>query len=190
MSTDLAKKEFSLFFSGVESDSYFDIVMKESNNILMSYLYIQKKPKKFLQERFAEHPNVRLLLDSGVHTFYKKIEDYKKKDLAWWENYLEKYTQFARDNREHVFAVVELDIDGIVGVAKVNEFREKYFKPLEADGIQVCYVWHQVRGEVEWERMCQTYSYVGFSLQEQDMTVEKCVRLSNIARKYGARIHG
>jgi hypothetical protein len=187
---DYSKEPFALFFSGVESDRYFDIVTAESNTVLMSYLYFKRKPKKFLKERFDKCPELRLLIDSGAHTFLSK-EEYFEKDVAYWEKYLTEYTAWIRENKDHVFAVVELDIDDLVGSAKVEEWREKYFAPLEEEGIQVIHVWHSVRGIKNWEQMCQKYQYVGFSMMgDKDLTVDKCSQMVNMARKHGARVHG
>lgn len=188
---DYNNSEFQIFFSGVEPPRYFDIVTTETNAILMSYHYIQRKGKKFLEECKKNREDMRMLVDSGAHTFIKKEDEYSKKPPEYWESYLEKYTQFARDNKDLVFAVVELDIDYLVGQEKVEEWREKYFRPLEEEGIQVIYVWHRVRGEANWEEMCKKYSYVGFSIQgDSDMTVDRCSKMVNIAKKYGTKVHG
>lgn len=187
----LNQTPFCIFFSGVEPERYFEITTKETNTLLMSYHYFSRKGKKFVQDRFEKCPNLKLIIDSGAHTFIQKEDEYRKKPLEFWEKYLEGYVKWARENRDHVFAVVELDIDYIVGEDKVEEWREKYFEPLRADGIEVIYVWHTIRGEANWETMCQKYPYVGFSLQgDKDLTVDKCMRMANTARKYGSRIHG
>ena len=188
---DYSKEPFSLFFSGVESDTYFEIATGETNTVLMSYLYIKRKGRKFLRDRIEKKPDLRLLVDSGAHTFLsdKSKEDYSNKPIEYWEKYLEEYVRFARENKDNVFAVVELDIDSLVGTDKVNEWRKKYFEPLEEEGIQVCYVWHRIKGMDEWTRMCQKYSYVGFSFME-DGVGELAQKLYHTAKKYGARIHG
>ena len=187
---DFSKDPFSLFFSGVQGDRYFDIVTKESLTVLMSYLYFKSKPKKFLKERVDRFPDLKMMIDSGAHTFIQEPE-YADKDVAYWESYLKGYIAWIRENREVVFAAVELDIDYLVGQEKVDEWREKYFKPLEEEGIQIIYVWHKIRGEKDWESMCKKFKYVGFSVMgDKDLTTEKGNKMVNIARKYGARTHG
>ena len=181
---------FTLFISGSEPDNYSTIILKETPNILISYLYAQRKGKKFLKDRIEMNPNLRLIVDSGAHTFLSRQEEYRDKDVDYWEKYLEGYVKFARDNKDYIFAVVELDIDDLVGTAKVNEWREKYFEPLEKEGIQVCYVWHTIKGIEEWDRMCQKYSYIGFSYQEKSFSEQEVNRFFNSARKYKARVHG
>ena len=187
---DFSKEPFSLFFSGVQSDRYFDIVTKESLTVLMSYPYFKKMPKKFLKERVDRFPDLKMMIDSGAHTFIQD-EKFAEKDIEYWENYLEEYTAWIRENKEVIFAAVELDIDYLVGQDVVDGWREKYFKPLEDEGIQVIYVWHNVRGEKDWERMCQQFRYIGFSMMgDSNLTIDKCNQMVNIAQKFGAKVHG
>ena len=181
---------FQLFISGCEPDSYYDIVCKETPTMLMSFLYAQRKGKGFIKKRAKQRPDVRFLIDSGAHTFLSRQDEYVDKPIEYWEKYLEDYTQFARDNKEHIFAIVELDIDDLVGIAQVEEWREKYFEPLEKEGISVCYVWHEVKGLDSWDSMCAKYDYVGFSFQEKQFSPKEINRLFFSAKKYNARVHG
>lgn len=190
MST-FSKSEFQIFFSGVESDRYFDIVTNETNAVLMSYLYIKRKGKTFISNRAKERPGLRVMIDSGVHTFLKKEDEYRKKSLDYWEKYLLEYVEFARNNRDNVFAIIELDLVDFVGIDKIEEWRETYFRPLEEDGIQVMYVWHETEGQARWEEMCKKYSYIAFSLQgDRAPDMNTCIKMVNIAKKYGTRVHG
>ena len=95
-----ANEPFTLFISGTEPENYFHIVAKETPNMLISYLYAQRKGKKFIRERIEKCPNLRLIVDSGAHTFLSRQDEYKDKTVEYWENYLEGYVQFARENRE------------------------------------------------------------------------------------------
>lgn len=188
---EIRKKEFSIFFSGVESDKYFEIVAKETNTMLMSYHYLQRKGKKFLQDIYEKYPDLQLIIDSGAHTFMNK-DEYQNKPIDYWEKYLEKYTAWAISNKEHIYAIADLDIDGLVGVDVVNAWREKYFQPLKEQGISVIYVWHQVRGLKDWEVMCKKYDYVGMSLNEKEAEFDnnKISNMFNIAKRYSTLIHG
>lgn len=191
MSKDYSKEIFQIFFSGVESDKYFEIVTKETNAVLMSYLYIKRKGKTFITNRIKEKPDLRLMIDSGVHTFLAKEDEYSKKPLEYWEKYLNEYVAFARSNKDNVFCIIELDLVDFVGREKILEWREKYFKPLEEEGIQVMYVWHDMEGADGWEYMCKNYKYIGFSLQgERAPDMPTCMRMMNTAKKYGTRVHG
>jgi hypothetical protein len=181
----------SLVMSGVESDTYWDIAIGEGiDRLLVSYHYIQRKGKKFLRSRLEKHPNVKIMIDSGAYTFHVKEEEYKQKPLEFWEKYLEKYTNFIKDNKDIIFSCVELDIANIVGFDKVDYFRKKYFEPLRDEGVLVCYVWHDYDGEKYWEEMCKKYDYVGFSLAEKSMSEANIVKKVNTAKRYGSLIHG
>ena len=188
---DITNFPCSLVMSGVESDAYFDIAIGEGiDRMLMSYLYIQRKGKGFIRDRLSKHPNVKLMIDSGAHTFHAKEEEYKNKPLEFWEKYIEKYTNFIKANKEFIFSCVELDIANLIGFDKVDYFREKYFEPLKDEGILVCYVWHDYDGDKHWEEMCSKYDYVGFSLVNTTMTEKDIVKKMNIARRYGCLVHG
>ena len=184
------KEPTSLIMSGVESESYFEIAMSVGiRKVLMSFLYIQRKGKKFLRERLEKYPDVKIMVDSGAFTFLTK-DEYSNKPIDYWEKYLDKYTKFIKENKEHIFSCVELDIQDLVGEELVNEWREKYFAPLEKEGILVCYVWHKDDGISKWKEMCQRFNYVGFSLETGDFTEIEMIKMINTAKQYNAIIHG
>lgn len=184
------KEPTSLIMSGVESESYFEIAMSVGiRKVLMSFLYIQRKGKKFLRERLEKYPDVKIMVDSGAFTFLTK-DEYSNKPIDYWEKYLDKYTKFIKENKEHIFSCVELDIQDLVGEELVNEWREKYFAPLEKEGILVCYVWHKDDGISKWKEMCQRFNYVGFSLETGDFTEIEMIKMINTAKQYNTIIHG
>lgn len=184
-------QQTNLVMSGVESDAYWDIAIGAGiERLLVSYHYIQRKGKKFLRDRLAKNPNVKIMIDSGAYTFHVKEDEYKQKPMEFWDKYLEKYTNFIRENKDLIFAVVELDIANIVGFDKVDEFRRKYFEPLKEDGLLVCYVWHGYDGKKYWEEMCKKYDYVGFSLENSDLKESEIMRMVNVARRHNAVVHG
>ena len=193
------------FFSGVEGQQHFDAAVSAgAKNLLMSYLYIEKKKDmNVVRDRKKKNPNLRFLIDSGAHTFQMQWANppYNTWKLSDYEDYLKRYVQWARANKDWVDAVVELDIDIVingllfghgstseVGSAKVKEWQEKYFYPLEKEGIQVVYVWHKERKLEGFEEMCRKHSYVGLPGElssEPDFN-----KYITIARRYTSRIHG
>lgn len=188
---DIVNYPSSLVMSGVESDAYFDIAVNEGiDRLLMSFHYIQRKGKNFLRDRLSKHPNIKMMIDSGAHTFHAKEEEFKDKPIEFWESYLERYVNFIKANKEFIFSCVELDIANIVGFEKVDYFRQKYFEPLKEEGILVCYVWHGYDGDAYWEEMCQRYDYIGFSLVNSSMDERDIIKKINTARKYGTLTHG
>lgn len=183
----------SIVISGVESDTYFDIVVRKSGVrfVLMSYHYLQNKPKNFLKKRIEEFPDLKIFIDSGAHTFYQKMDEYRQKDDKFWDEYLTKYTEWVKENSEYIFACANLDIEAIVGVDKVDEWNDKYFKPVEESGVEVCYIWHSERGQDGWREMCNKHSYVGLSYEnDAQMTVQRLMSMINVAKKTNTRVHG
>lgn len=182
-----------IIISGVESNTYWNIVVNqcEMKTVLMSYHYLQGKPQSFLADRLEKTPDVKVFIDSGAHTFITNLDKFEDKPMEFWEDYIVKYTDWVRANKDYIFACADLDIDVIVGQEQVDEWREKYFEPLEAEGVQVCYIWHGNRGEDGWEEMCKKYSYTGFSMQnDKDVTVQRLMKRINVAKKYNTRVHG
>ena len=59
MKTNVLNEPFQLFFSGCEPDIYYEITTKETDTILFTYMYAQKKGNKFMKERIEKTPNVR-----------------------------------------------------------------------------------------------------------------------------------
>lgn len=183
----------SIVISGVESDTYFDIVVRKNNIrfVLMSYHYLQGKPKNFLKKRIEEFPDLRVFIDSGAHTFFQKIDEYRQKDEKFWDEYLTKYTEWVKDNSDYIFACANLDIEAIVGIDKVDEWNDKYFKPVEESGVEVCYIWHSERGESGWEEYAKKHSYIGLSMaNDRESTVQKLMKRLKVAEKYNTRVHG
>ena len=183
----------NIIISGVESEAYWRIVVGECNmnTVLMSYHYLQKKPEGFLASRLAKHPNVKVFIDSGAHTFLANMEKFEDKDDEFWEKYLSDYVEFIKKNQEFIFACADLDIDDLVGTEKVDQWRKKYFEPLEEEGVQVCYIWHSIREEKGWEDMCRKYSYTGFSMEnDKTATLQRIMKRINVAKKYNTRVHG
>lgn len=183
----------SMIISGVESDKYFDITVRQCGIrfVLMSYHYLQKKGKNFLAKRLEEFPDLKVFIDSGAHTFFANRDEYSQKSEEFWEDYLERYTNWVRDNKDYIFACANLDIEGLVGLDKVDEWNGKYFEPLEADtGVQVCYIWHAERGNQGWEEYCKKHSYTGFSGENDINTTQKMMKMLGVAKKYNTRVHG
>lgn len=181
----------SLIMSGVESDAYFDLAVGAGfDHLLMSYHYIQRKGKRWLRERIQKYPHVKLMIDSGAYTFHVKEEEYKQKPVSYFDNYVKKYVEWIRENKDYIFSCVEVDIANIVGFERVDYYRREFFEPLKDEGILVCYVWHEYDGKQHWEEMCKRYDYVGFSLEVNDYSEAEVMKMVNTARKYGAIVHG
>jgi hypothetical protein len=112
--------------------------------ILESFYYMNDKVKESI-------PCYRdFFLDSGAFTFMQNSKAHTD-----FDRYAEEYADFIKGNGIKKF--FELDIDSVVGYAKVKQIR----KNLEQrTGRQCVPVWHKSRGKEEFIRMCKEYSYV------------------------------
>lgn len=124
------------------------------------------------------------LLDSGAFTF---MNNYKGK--VDWDEYIKKYANFI--NKYDIKYFFELDIDVLVGLEKVKEYR----KELERlTGKKCIPVWHKSRGLDEWIEMCKNYDYVaigGIVIKEiARKDYPYFIPLLKIAKKYNAKVHG
>ena len=182
------KNGYTLFLSGVEPEENFYTAIDVTSSLLQSYWYIKRRGKDKIVERFDKVKKNSLLIDSGAHTFLT-LAEYQDKTVDYWEEYIKGYIAFVRKHREKVFACVEMDIDTLVGTEQVNKWREEYFHSLEEEGIPVIYVYHAEKGLEEWERMCKTYSYVGFSYNEFEDAI-LIDKLFEIAMEYKTKVHG
>ena len=183
----------SIIISGVESERYWDIVVRQCGMrfVLMSYHYLQKKPKDFLKKRIEEFPDLKVFIDSGAYTFLTNSDKFQDKPLKFWEDYLQEYTDWVKDNHEYIFACANLDIEFLVGNEQVDEWNDKYFLPVEEAGVEVCYIWHTPRGEQGWEQMCKKHSYIGMSMEnDKEFTVQRLMKRMKVAQKYNTRVHG
>ena len=188
--------EFTLFLSGVEPEEHFNIVSNYTKNILLSYYYIRRRGIDEIEARLKKNRGMKILIDSGAFTFFKDPQ-YAKKSVEWWEKYLKNYIKFIQEHRNYIFACVELDIDSIVGSEQVEEWRKKYFYPLEESGVRVIYLYHLDKDLDYFEDMCRKHAYVGFSyvelknsIDDNDLIQETVSNLFDIAKKYKTAIHG
>jgi len=126
------------------------------------------------------------LLDSGAFTFFTKG---RSKTLDEWDRYIDEYIEFINGYNVHHF--FELDIDRIVGLEKVEEYRRRIEK---RTGKQSIPVWHINRAWAYFERMCDEYEYVslgGIAKNPNGKTIEKLFPwFIDHAHKKGVRIHG
>lgn len=156
------KVPFELIYSGVENDSYFDILYDMGvRNFLMSYHYIQNKHID-IKKRFSNLAKIRLFIDSGAHT-YQNDPKYAEYDENYWEQHLQKYLKWVEYNKDYIFAIANFDFENVVGAETVNRWNREYFEPfMLRTGIPVCFVWHQ-NSYSDWSFYCKRYPYVGFS---------------------------
>lgn len=148
--------------------------------ILESFYYCQKN--KYIKKVI---PLLRgFLLDSGAFTF---MNQNKQVD---WHRYIEQYADFINETDIDLF--FELDIDSIVGLKKVEEYRSL----LESlTGKKPIPVWHKSRGLQYFERMCEEYPYVALGGIVTNEIPRKVYEKNfpwfiKTAHQHGVKIHG
>ena len=132
--------------------------------LMVSFEYIRRSPAKFhetIGPIYDEWP-VRRYLDSGVSTlirlaFEKKApkEILHKKSVELFRdyyNYLKRYGH-------HWDHVAEIDVDNFINPETAAKFRTKLNDV--APKTQLIPIWHEIRGELGWQQMCDEFPYVG-----------------------------
>lgn len=180
-------RPLSIFYSGVEYESYLDILYSLGiRNFLMSYEYLKGKGHGQLKK----YSDMHLFIDSGGYT-YNTNPEYESYTVEQWEEQIEKYLAWVERHKDSIFAIADLDLQNLVGYEKVKEWREKYFEPfMLRTGIPVCFIYHN-DGDDIWEYMCKRYPYIGISLNVEGSIDENDLREKfRVAEKYNALVQG
>ena len=183
------KRDFAMFYSGVEYEVYLDGCYNMGvRNFLMSYEYLKGKGSGQLKKYHDMH----LFIDSGVFT-YMSDPKYIEYTIKQWENQIHEYLDWAKRHKDSIFGMAELDLQKLVGLDQVNEWRRKYFEPFMLEtGIPVCFIYHG-EGMEAWDKMCQRYPYVGFSSVSDEGTnrdLNSYKEMLRVAEKYNSLVHG
>lgn len=192
MFTDLRQvmdytRPLSIFYSGVEYESYLDILYDLGiRNFLMSYEYLKGKGRSQLKK----YSDMHLFIDSGAYTYITNPE-FESYTVEQWEEQIKSYLKWAKSHKDQIFAIADLDLQYLVGNEKVYEWRKKYFEPFMLEtGIPVCFIYHE-EGNEQWEYMCKRYPYIGLSLNVDGNIDEADLREKfRIAEKYNTLIQG
>lgn len=185
------KRPYSMLFSGVENDSYFQILYDRGiRNFLISYHYIQKK---HLSTKKYEDMGIKFFIDSGAFTYMSNPE-YSEYTVEQWEEQIPRYLNWIEKHRSVVFAFANLDLEFLVGGDVVQRWNEEYFEPfMLRTGIPVCFVHHGEDSKFTWEQYCKRYPYVGMSwggVSQQDNSLQLGIEHLKVAEKYDTLVHG
>ncbi len=191
------------FFSGVEGKQHYEAcVQAGAKHVLTSYLqFFEKGDLDFVKRRKLANPEIHIMVDSGAHTFLTNHQKFASWTRKKFDEYAEGYAKWLHDNRQYLFAAVELDLDYALnmilggGVANstfgtniVESWQRNLFMPLERKGLPICYVWHTQRRLEGWEEMCSKFGYVGLpGGMSSDSDFNKYM---TVARRYCTRVHG
>ena len=177
-----------IFLAGSESEAKFKSLMEmKAKSVLVSHWTIRKDPD-FVKRHKDKYPNVDLIIDSGAYSLMVQKTTPTVSDC---ERYKDKYVKWINRNRDYIFAAVELDLDKVVGKSRVDQWREKIFRPL-SEKVPIIFVFHhQVHPPEYWTYLCRTHPYIGIgSTQGGTLNAPLIKRMLNEARDYLAKVHG
>lgn len=163
--------------------SYRDLFFKvKPKYILESFYYAGEAFAKYIKQDYCED----YILDSGAFTFMESREHVD------WLEYLDRYIEFI--NTHDIDNFIELDIERLVGMDKVEQLRDR----LETKtGKKAIPVWHPERGIDYWKKMCREYDYVAIGGMAQSTTRKYRNKIKQhfpwfirTAHENNAKIHG
>lgn len=131
----------------------------------------------------------RHILDSGAFSTFKDLAAARSVD---WDLYVRKYIAFIKTTNQRLF--FELDIDAVVGLTKVEQYRDQI---AQATGIAPIPCWHSNRKWEGWLKMCEEYPYVAIGTTKANADGKKIRSTPDILHKFiasahssGAKVHG
>lgn len=130
----------------------------EPPHVLDSFYYFRKASDNTIKKMMSYIKSDKcktFILDSGAFTYMESAKVSDKLIYDDFEQYIREYCDFI--NKWDIEHFVEMDIDLVVGIKKVEEYR----KTIERlTGKPVIPVFHRERGEKYFHRMCEEYDYV------------------------------
>lgn len=167
-----------IFLAGIESKTKL-LEKCKPPNVLFSFASHNEDCVKYAQSPHCQS----YLLDSGVFTF---MNGAKRVDF---DSYTDRYIEFINAYKVPLF--FEMDLDAIVGLPKVEEYRRR----IESrTGRQCIPVFHRDRGKDYFIDMVKNYKYVaigGIAVKDIKKTEHKYFPwFIDKAHEYGCKIHG
>lgn len=141
---DPYKDKACLFFSCGSPKNVREVLDVGIKDVLVSYHYLKKNLGTFNKELL---PEIRekggiFMSDSGAFSVINTKGANMTEEMfykEYWEAYVEEYAEWVYENRANIYVAANMDLDNIVGREAVDEWNEKYFRPLEKY-VNICYV--------------------------------------------------
>jgi len=188
-----------LYFAGMESIMRsYDYEPHPTDHVFGTYFYKSNTQQMIDRLKPGGHLGT-ITIDSGAHSFFGQAgisssahhnKSGKKKSLPKPEDYFDGYVSWLKDNYEKIDYFVELDIQAIVGMEKVKEWRKR----LAREGLfdKCIMVFHSIDSMDDFDEMISmTQShYIGLEgLRNKKVTLPYFKLLS---RCYDAKVkvHG
>ncbi len=131
---------------------------------LCSYYYLKEEPRTraLMMECIAMAPESEWIMDSGLFTLMFGSGQGILKGFDDFKRYAVDYVAAMKEwGWRH--AIVECDIQRVLGVAETHRLREEVFEP---SGLEVIYVWHVPEGEAGLAAMARRYKRIAVSIPE------------------------
>ena len=125
-------RPLSIFYSGVEQESYLDILYDLGiRNFLMSYEYLKGKGSGQLKK----YPDMHLFIDSGAYTYQNdpKYEEYTEEQ---WENVAEEFEALVKQAEKYEDLTAEEKLDLAAVQAKYAGIQAKKGINKVIDGVK------------------------------------------------------
>lgn len=167
-----------ILIAGIEQN--MDLIQScKPPHVLFSFYYFNKACIDYIKSQYCNF----YIVDSGAFSFFGK------KGNIDFDNYVDNYIDFINSNDIERF--IELDIDSLVGLDKVEAYRKKM--ELKT-GKQSIPVWHPSRGKDYFIDMVKKYEYVAIGgIAKNEIKEHKYAYIPwfiDTAHAYGCKIHG
>lgn len=160
-----------IYIAGIESHK--DVIMRQKPpNVLFSYAICKGVMPEYVQTEHCKS----YLLDSGAFSF---MNGAKRVDF---DSYTDRYIDFINDNKVPLF--FEMDLDVVVGLPKVEEYRRRIER---RTGKQCIPVFHRERGKDYFIDMVKNYKYVALGGIAVNEIKKKRAGLYTLVYRQGAR---
>ena len=146
-------------------------------HVLFSFYYYNNACIDYIKSHYCNF----YIVDSGAFSFFGK-----QKGNIDFDYYVDAYIEFINDNE-----FIELDIDSLVGLDKVEAYRKKIETKT---GRQCIPVWHSSRGKQYFIDMVKEYEYIAIGgIAKNEIKEHKYTYMPwfiDTAHTYGCKIHG
>ena len=176
-----------IYFAG--ADCHWKFLMKHRiKSMMFSYLYhkgwIQKVLEDYKEMFFQLNKSgVSIFVDSGAHSI--QVKGGGKSAKYELEEYMEEYIKFLKKYKDVIKTYVELDVEDVIGVEKVNEWYERML----SEGLNPLRVWHPERGLQNWKDETKKFDYIGIGKFTQ-LPLPVLKRMMEIAENNKCKVHG
>ena len=119
-----------IFFAGADNTTHQNVLKKVGVEYLLMSFYNLNKMKN-VEKVLTKFKGKEILLDSGAHTLQKG------KNKIDYDLFVDEYIAFLKKYKDYFTYFVELDIENIVGLKKVEEWRAKITKEVEKNYLTI-----------------------------------------------------